>query len=76
MSKQPMDVPASFLAGAARDRIRDIDPTTFYFDKKQNRLCLHRACDNRDITQAIVTKELDSFCFDVVDTARFWRFTK
>jgi hypothetical protein len=72
--KQPLDVPAaSWLA--LLETNPNIDPTTFYFDNVQNRLCLHRACDNRGITQAIVTKELDSFCFDVVSTARYWRFT-
>jgi hypothetical protein len=72
--KQPMDVPAaSWLA--LLETNPDIDPTTFYFDKKQNRLCLHRACDNRGVTQEIIAKELDSFCFDVVSTSRFWRFT-
>jgi hypothetical protein len=73
--KQPMDVPAaSWLA--LLETNPDIDPTTFYFDKNQNRLCLHRACDNRGITQDILAKELDSFCFDVVSTAKYWKFTQ
>lgn len=73
--KQPLDVPAaSWLA--LLETNPNIDPTTFYFDNKQNRLCLHRACDNRGITQEILAKELDSFCFDVVSTAKYWRFTQ
>jgi hypothetical protein len=73
--KQPLDVPAaSWLA--LLETNPNIDPTTFYFDSKQNRLCLHRACDNRGITKEILAKELDSFCFDVVATARYWRFTQ
>ncbi len=73
--KQPTDVPAaSWLA--LLETNPEIDPTTFYFDKQQNRLCLHRACDNRGITQDILAKELDSFCFDVVATSKVWRFTR
>ena len=73
--KQPADVPAaSWLA--LLETNPEIDPTTFYFDNQQKRLCLHRACDNRGITSEIIAKELDSFCFDVVATAKFWRFTR
>jgi hypothetical protein len=73
--KQPNDVPAaSWLA--LLETNPEIDPTTFYFDRQQNRLCLHRACDNRGITKRILAKELGSFCFDVVATEKSWKFTQ
>ena len=54
----------------------DIDPSNFYYDKDQKKLYLHRTFDNRDLTAAILRKQLDSFCANVRATEKLWNFTK
>ncbi len=54
----------------------DIDPSSFYFDKKSNKLYLHRSFDNRSLTPASLKKELDNFGGQITQTADLWKFTK
>jgi len=54
----------------------DIDPSAFYFDKKQSKLYLHRSFDNRAVTPAVLRKEIDNFAANVRQTEPLWKFTK
>ena len=54
----------------------EIEPTTFYFDKDQKKLYLHRVSDNRGVTPAILRQEIDRFCKHIRDTGDLWKFTK
>ena len=54
----------------------DIDPSSFYFDKVQKKLYLHRSFDNREVTAAILRREIDNFSANVRSTADLWKFTK
>ena len=54
----------------------DIDPSSFYYNKEQKKLYLHRSIDNRDLTPAILRKEIETFCSNVRSTSKLWEFTK
>lgn len=54
----------------------DIDPSTFYFDKDQKKLYLHRTTINQGITPAVLRKELDNFMSHIRKTEALWSFVK
>ena len=54
----------------------DIDPSSFYFDKQNSRLLMHRVADNRNITPAILKTDLDNFSRQIKETSELWKFTK
>jgi hypothetical protein len=54
----------------------DIDPSSFYFDRDQKKIYLHRVLDNRAITAAYLRKSVDNFCDNIKNTAADWAFTK
>lgn len=53
-----------------------IDPSSFYVDKDQKKLYLHRVLDNRAITPAYIRKQVETFAGNVRDTEALWKFTK
>jgi len=54
----------------------DIDPSSFYFDKYQKKVYLHRVIDNRAVTPEILRTQIDNFCGNIHDTSDAWSFTK
>lgn len=54
----------------------DIDPSAFYYDRKQGKLYLHRSLDNRAITPEFLRKQIEAFGGNVVSTSKLWAFTK
>jgi hypothetical protein len=54
----------------------DIDPSTFYVDRTNKKLYLHRVVDNRSITPAFLRGQLDSFTNNIIKTSDGWNFTK
>jgi hypothetical protein len=54
----------------------DVDPSSFYFDKEQKKLFLHRAIDNRAVDAAYLRKQIESFCNNMTSTSKLWSFTK
>jgi hypothetical protein len=74
-----VDDPDQVPAAAWRELLisnGDIDPSSFYFDKDQKKLYLHRSFDNRAVTPAALRKELDNFMDAIIKTADLWKFTK
>ncbi len=67
----PTALPASAWRALLEDN-EDVDPSCFYFDRKLNRLFLHRVLDNRDITPAFLRQQIDHFCQNIKDTAADW----
>ena len=71
--------PASVTANQWMDLLisnGEIEPSTFYYDKEQKKLYLHRVCDNRGMTPAILRKEIDTFARMIPKTEALWKFTK
>jgi len=54
----------------------DIDPSSFYYDKDQMKVYLHRTIDNRAVTPAILLKQIDNFTTNIHETADAWSFLK
>jgi hypothetical protein len=54
----------------------DIDPSSFYFDKDQKKLYLHRTTINIGITPEVLRRELDKFMAHIRKTEALWKFTK
>ena len=54
----------------------DIDPSAFYFDRKQEKLYLHRSMDNRAVTPDLLRRQIESFGGNVMSTEKLWSFTK
>lgn len=54
----------------------DVDPSAFYYDRKQGKLYLHRSLDNRAITPDFLRQQIESFGGNVVSTEKLWNFTK
>lgn len=54
----------------------DIDPSAFYFDRKQGKLYMHRSLDNRAITPDFLRRQIESFGGNVMSTDKLWNFTK
>ena len=71
----PDDVPAASWLKLLEAN-EDVDPSSFYFDKEQGKLYLHRVLDNRGITAPFVRQQVDSFCANLKNTADAWKFTK
>lgn len=53
-----------------------IDPSTFYIDREQKKLYLHRVVDNRSITPAVLRSQLDNFTNNIISTEATWDLTK
>jgi len=53
----------------------NIDPSSFYFDKDQKKLYLHRVMDNRAVTPAVLRSQIENFSENVRDTNADWKFT-
>ena len=70
-SSNPSALPASVWRTLLEDNV-DVDPSCFYFNRKLNRLYLHRALDNRDITPDFLRQQIDKFCQNIKDTAADW----
>jgi hypothetical protein len=54
----------------------DIDPSAFYFDRKQQKLYLHRSLDNRAVTPEFLRRQIETFAGQVTSTEKLWGFTK
>ena len=54
----------------------DLDPSAFYYDKDQKKLYLHRSFDNRNVSPAILRKEIENFASNVRSSSDLWKFTK
>ena len=54
----------------------DIDPSAFYFDRKQGKLYLHRSLDNRAVTPEFIREQIASFGGNIMSTEKRWNFTK
>jgi hypothetical protein len=53
-----------------------IDPSTFYVDRDQKKLYLHRVIDNRSITPVVLRSQLDNFTNNIISTEATWDLTK
>lgn len=69
------DVPAATWLALLQENA-NIDPSSFYVDKDQKKLYLHRVLDNRAITPAYIRKQVETFAGNVRDTEALWKFTK
>ena len=58
------------------EKNEDVDPSSFYFDKENKKLYIHRALDNRQVTPAFMRKQIENFCSNIHDTSDEWGFTK
>lgn len=49
-----------------------IDPSSFYYEDKQQKLYLHRSLDNRGITPATLSRDIQRFVGNIVSTDPLW----
>lgn len=70
-STHPAALPASVWRSLLADN-EDVDPSCFYFDRKLNRLFLHRVLDNHFITPAFLRQQIDNFCQNIKSTEADW----
>jgi hypothetical protein len=54
----------------------DTAPSFFYYNKNTHILYLHRVIDNRSLTPAILSRQIDAFTNNIKNTAEVWKFTK
>lgn len=54
----------------------DVDPSSFYVSKSNQKLYLHRTLDNRAISAAYLRQQVDYFCSNIRETQKAWEFTK
>lgn len=54
----------------------EVDPSTFYVAKSNQKLYIHRTMDNRALTPAYFRQQVDYFCTNMKDTQKLWDFTK
>ena len=69
------DVPAATWLDLLSENGK-IDPSSFYVDKEQKKLYLHRVMDNRAITPAYIRTQVEAFASNIKDTNELWKFTK
>lgn len=74
-SANPAALPASVWRSLLADN-EDVDPSCFYFDRKLNRLFLHRVLDNHGITPAFLRQQIDNFCQNIKSTEADWSAVK
>jgi hypothetical protein len=74
-SANPAALPASVWRSLLEDN-EDVDPSCFYFDRKLNRLYLHRVLDNHAITPAFLRQQIDNFCQNIKSTEADWSAVK
>jgi len=72
---KPEEVPASAWLALLQAN-SEIDPSSFYFEKEQKKLYLHRVLDNRGLTAVVVRKQVEAFCDNLKSTGDLWKFTK
>jgi hypothetical protein len=53
-----------------------IDPSSFYVDRENKKVYLHRSIDNRGMTPLILRTQLENFSNNVVNSADTWDMTK
>lgn len=61
---------------ALLEQNEEIDPSTFYVSKANQKLYIHRVMDNRAISSAYLRQQVDNFCANIRDTQKYWGFTK
>jgi hypothetical protein len=54
----------------------DVAPSFFYYNKNNRILYMHRVVDNRCLTTAILSRQIEAFTTNIKDTAEVWKFTK
>jgi hypothetical protein len=74
-SANPAALPASVWLALLQDN-EDVDPSCFYFNRKQNKLYLHRVLDNHAITSAFLRDQIDKFCQNIKGSADDWGAVK
>ncbi|CAN0019725.1 unnamed protein product, partial [Phaeothamnion confervicola] len=50
----------------------NIDPSAFYYDDKVKKLYLHRSLDNRTVTPASLSGDIQKFVGNVISTDPIW----
>lgn len=51
----------------------NIDPSTFYFDGDKHKLYLHRTMDNRSVTPAYLSDQINKFMDNIINTEATWK---
>jgi hypothetical protein len=74
-SADPAALPASVWLALLQDN-EDVDPSSFYFNRKRNKLYLHRVLDNHAITSAFLREQIDKFCQNIKSSADDWGAVK